>query len=279
MATSTRYVSSCASSSWPSSYLLGLWAWRILSLEKCPKGSFRLKIRDILSSLSRLPVELRSTTLGKSVQQVTEITKNIPEVLGTFAVAGFSFGGATPNAGIVFLTLQPYEKRKGENHTAAAIIERLRGPLFGISGAFVIPFEPPAVQGLGQFGGFQYELQDQGTHTLQDLDKTMHDLIRAAGERKEKDLTGLFSTYTSNDPQYVVTIDREKAKSLHVPLGQITNTLSVFMGSAYVNDFDFNNRSYRVYVQADKQFRSHPQNIGQYYVRSDAGAWFHSPIW
>ena len=205
-------------------------------------------------------------------QQVTTITKNIPEILGTFSVAGFSFGGATANSGVVFLTLQPYEKRKGRDHTAAAIINRLRGPLFGISGAFVIPFEPPAVQGLGQFGGFQYELLDQATHTLADLDKTTHDLIRSAGGRPEKDLTGLFSTYTANDPQYVVTIDREKAKSLHVPLAQITDTLGVFMGSAYINDFDFNNRSYRVYIQADKQFRSRPQDIGQYYVRSDPGA-------
>src|SRR5258708_6962130 len=188
------------------------------------------------------------------------------------AVAGFSFGGATPNAGLTFLTLQPYAQRKGSEHTAASIIHRLRGPLFGISGAIVIPFEPPAVQGLGTFGGFQFELLDQGTHTLQDIDKTTHDLIRAAGGRQEKDLTGLFSTYTANDPQYVVTIDREQAKSLHSPLSQITDTLSVYMGSAYINDFDFNNRSYRVYVQADKQFRSHPQDIGQYYVRSDSGS-------
>ena len=206
-------------------------------------------------------------------EQVSAITKNTPEVRGTFAIAGFSLGGgATANAGLVFLPLQPYEKRKGEEHTAAAIINRLRGPLLGISGAIVIPFEPPAVQGLGQFGGFQYELIDQATHTLQDIDKTTHDLIRAAGGRKEKDLAGLFSTYTANDPQYLVTIDREKAKSLHIPLSQITDTLSVYMGSAYINDFDFNNRSYRVYVQADKQFRSHPQDIGQYYVRSDSGA-------
>jgi HAE1 family hydrophobic/amphiphilic exporter-1 len=180
-------------------------------------------------------------------RQVSAITKNIPEVRGTFSIAGFSFGGATPNAGLVFLPLRPYGKREGEEHTASAIINRLRGPLFGISGAIVIPFEPPAVQGLGQFGGFQYELLDQGSHTLQDLDKVTHDLVRAAGERPQKDVTGLFTTY-------------------------ITDTLSVYMGSSYVNDFDFNNRSYRVYIQADKQFRSNPRDIGQYYVRSDSGA-------
>jgi len=202
--------------------------------------------------------------------QVTAITKNFPEILGTFSVAGFSFGGSAPNAGLVFLTLRSYEKRKGHEHTAAAVVERLRPQLFGISGAIVIAFEPPAVQGLGEFGGFQFELRDQGNHTLQDLDKVTHDLVRAGFQRK--DLAGLFTTYTASDPQFVVTIDREKAKSLHIPLSQITDTLSVLMGSAYINDFDFNNRSYRVYVQADKQFRSHPQDMKQYYVRSDSGA-------
>src|ERR1700687_5239938 len=239
---------------------------------KVPQGFVPTEDQGYLIVAVQAPTGASLDYTRRIGQQVTAISKTIPEVLGTFAVAGFSFGGATPNAGLTFLTLQPYEKRKGREHTAAAIINRLRGPLFGISGAIVIPFEPPAVQGLGTFGGFQFELLDQGTHTLQDIDKTTHDLIRGAGQRSEKDLTGLFSTYTANDPQYVVTIDREKAKSLHIPLSQITDTLSVYMGSAYINDFDFNNRSYRVYVQADKQFRSHPQDIGQYYVRSDSGS-------
>src|SRR5256884_9876078 len=239
---------------------------------KVPQGFVPTEDQGYLIVAVQAPTGASLDYTRKIGQQVTAISKTIPEVLGTFAVAGFSFGGATPNAGLTFLTLQPYEKRKGREHTAAAIINRLRGPLFGISGAIVIPFEPPAVQGLGTFGGFQFELLDQGMHTLQDIDKTTHDLIRGAGERNEKDLTGLFSTYTANDPQYVVTIDREKAKSLHIPLSQITDTLSVYMGSAYINDFDFNNRSYRVYIQADKQFRSHPQDIGQYYVRSDSGS-------
>src|SRR5437879_12929097 len=82
----------------------------------------------------------------------------------------------------------------------------------------------------------------------------------------------MFTSYTANDPQFVVSIDREKAKSLQVPLKQITDTLSIYMGSQYVNDFDFNNRSYRVYVQADKQFRSEAQDMKRFYVRSDSGA-------
>jgi HAE1 family hydrophobic/amphiphilic exporter-1 len=205
-------------------------------------------------------------------EQINKILSHVDEVQGTFAVSGFSFGGNAPNRGLVFVPLKPYSQRKGEAHNADAIVNRVRGPLFGIQGALVIPFLPPAVQGLGQFGGFQFEVQDQGGHTLQQLDDVTEQLIREGNQRKQKDLTGLFTTYSASDPQFLVTIDREKAKSLHIPLSQITDTLSVYMGSAYVNDFDFNNRSYRVYVQADQQFRSESRDIKQFYVRSDSGA-------
>jgi hydrophobic/amphiphilic exporter-1 (mainly G- bacteria), HAE1 family len=204
--------------------------------------------------------------------QVSEILGKVPEIQGTFAVSGFSFGGNASNRALIFATLQPYEKRKGDQHAANAVLNRIRGPLSGISGALVLPFLPPAVQGLGQFGGFQYEVQDQASHTLEELQKVTDDMVRQGNTRKEKDLAGLFTTYTADDPQFLITIDREKAKSMHVPLQQITDTLGVYMGSAYVNDFDFNNRSYRVYVQADQQFRAQAKDIKQFYVRSDTGA-------
>jgi HAE1 family hydrophobic/amphiphilic exporter-1 len=126
------------------------------------------------------------------------------------------------------------------------------------------------VNGLGNFGGFQFEVQDQGGHSLADVEKVTQQVIQEGNKRK--DLTGLFTTYSASDPQFLVTIDREKAKSLHVPLSQITDTLGVYMGSSYVNDFDFNNRSYRVYIQADKQFRATSQDMKKFYVRSDSGA-------
>jgi len=116
----------------------------------------------------------------------------------------------------------------------------------GIGGAMVFPFAPPPIQGLGSYGGFEFVVQDIGQHSLDDFSKITNDLVRQGGARK--DLAGLFSDFTANDPQLLVTLDRDKAKSLHVPIKQITDTLQVYMGSAYVNDFDFNNRSYRVYV-------------------------------
>jgi HAE1 family hydrophobic/amphiphilic exporter-1 len=203
-------------------------------------------------------------------KQIQDIVGKLPEVQGVFAISGFSFAGAAPNRGIVFVPLKPYSQRKSAEHSADAVLNRIRGPLFGISGAMVFPFLPPAVQGLGQFGGFQFEVQDQGGHTLDELATVTQDLVRQGNARK--DLAGLFTSYTANDPQFLITIDREKAKSLHVPLQQITDTLGVYMGSAYVNDFDFNNRSYRVYVQADQQFRDQASQMRQYYVRSDGGA-------
>jgi HAE1 family hydrophobic/amphiphilic exporter-1 len=205
------------------------------------------------------------------VDQVSEILRKDGDVESIFAVAGAGIaGGAAPNQGVVYAGLQDYSRRRGPEHSANALIERLRGPLFTVSGAVVIPFLPPAVFGLGSLGGFQFELEDQGAHTPQELAGVVQEIVRQGGTRSQ--LSGLFSTFTANDPQFLVTIDREKAKSLHVPLQQVTDTLGVYMGSAYVNDFNFNNRSYRVYVQADKTFRSEPKDIGQYYVRSDRSA-------
>ena len=202
--------------------------------------------------------------------QVSQFLARVPEAQGTFSVAGFSFAGAAANQGLIFVPLKSYSQRKGEQHSAKAIVNRVRPMLFGVSGAIVFATLPPPIQGLGQFGGFQFVVQDLAAHTPEELAAATQGLMRQAAGRKE--LVGLYTAFTANDPQYLVTIDREKAKSLHVPLSQITDTLGVFMGSAYVNDFDFNNRSYRVYVQADKQFRATATDMKQFYVRSDAGA-------
>jgi hydrophobic/amphiphilic exporter-1 (mainly G- bacteria), HAE1 family len=201
--------------------------------------------------------------------KVEETLSHVPEITGAFSVAGFSFSGNAPNRGMIFANLKGFEERKGKEHSSSAVIQRLRGQLMGIPGALVVPFNPPAVQGLGQFGGFQFELEDLGRNSLQTIAEKANTLV--AQGNASKDTTGLFTSFTANDPQYLVRIDREKAKSLQVSLTQVTDTLQAYMGSVYVNDFDFNNRSYRVYVQAESKFRSESKDIGQYYVRSDTG--------
>ena len=199
-------------------------------------------------------------------EEVSAVLLQNKDILGSFAVGGFSFSGNAPNYGLIFSALNDYDKRRGPGHSASDIVNGLRMKLFMIPGALIVPLEPPAISGIGSFGGFQFELQDLGRNTLPDLDRTAHIIVARAGQRK--DLTGLFTSFTSNDPQVLVRIDREKAKALGVPFSQISDALQVFMGSEYVNNFDFNNRSYRVYVQADQQFRENAAAIRQYYVRS-----------
>ncbi len=198
-----------------------------------------------------------------------EVISRDPEIDGVFTIVGFGAAGSASNQAMLYANLRPFEDRKGPVHSASATIERLRGSLSAVSGAIVVPFNPPAVFGLGQFGGFQFELEDLGRNSLQSIAEAANKL--AAQGNASKDIVGLFTSFTANDPQYLVRVDREKAKSLQVPLSQITDALQVYMGSVYVNDFDFNNRSYRVYVQADSKFRSQPKDIRQYYLRSDAG--------
>jgi len=196
-----------------------------------------------------------------------------PDIAGAFSVMGFSFAGNASNAGMMFISTTPSDKRRGKGHTTADIVAKLAPQLqmlmFAPNGGLVMMVEPPAVSGVGSFGGFQFMLQDEGNNTLGDLDRVAHQMVGASSQRK--DLAGLFTQFSANDPQVLVTIDREKAKAMNIPLSQITNALSVFMGSEYINDFDYNNRTYRVFVQADQPFRMSARDLHNYYVRSDSG--------
>jgi hydrophobic/amphiphilic exporter-1 (mainly G- bacteria), HAE1 family len=200
------------------------------------------------------------------VKQAEQIMMKMPEHKTMFAAGGFSFAGSAPNQGILFAQLKDFDERRGEEHSAKAVVGELFGAFSQITGAMVIPFLPPSIQGLGQFGGFTYELLDQSGGAIDNLDAAAQHLI--AQGNQTPGLTALFTQFTSNDPQLVVDIDRQQAKSLGMSLGDVTNTMQILLGSAYVNDFDFNNRSYRVYVQADQQFRSNPGDIERYQVRA-----------
>jgi len=203
------------------------------------------------------------------VRQTEQTMMGLGQTKTMFAAGGFGFTGTSPNQGIVFAQLKDFKERRGEADSAKAIVGQLFGGFSQITGALVIPFLPPSIQGLGQFGGFTYELLDQSGGPIENLEAAAQQVI--AQGNQTPGLTALFTQFTANDPQLVVNIDRSQAKSLGMSLGDVTNTMQILMGSAYVNDFDFNGRSYRVYVQADQQFRSNPADISKYQVRTSAG--------
>jgi HAE1 family hydrophobic/amphiphilic exporter-1 len=205
---------------------------------------------------------------NKVLGQVIGTLGQVKEVSGAFSISGFSFAGNGPNKGMLFVTLKPVEKRSGKDHSASMVVQRVRPMLMGIPGAIVMPFEPPAIRGVGSFGGFQFEVLEETERDLNTLFSTVQTL-NMEGNTQSKELTGMFSSFTVNDPQLRVTVDRFKTKSLNVNMTELFDTMQVYLGSRYVNDFDFLNRVYRVYVQADQQYRAQPNDIDKLYVRSN----------
>ena len=204
------------------------------------------------------------------IREAEQVMASIPEVASVFSIAGFSFVGNAPNSGMMFTLLTPFDEREAEGSRVQGLLPRIRGMLFGIQSGLVIPFAPPAIFGLGNFGGFTMEVLDQsGTGDIQNLSSGTQALIAAA--QQSPAVTGLFSGFTASDPQLAVDIDREKAQSLGLPISEITSAMQIYLGSSYVNDFDFNNRVYRVYVQADQAYRSDPRDLQQYYARTTTG--------
>jgi HAE1 family hydrophobic/amphiphilic exporter-1 len=190
----------------------------------------------------------------------------VGEIDAVFTVNGFSFLGSGSNRATLFARLKPFDERPGEAHSATAVIQRLYMQFGGITGAVVLPFLPPPIQGIGRFGGFTFEVLDLGGGNIDNL-AAATDALVAQGNRTPG-LNGLFSSFTANDPQLTLTVDRERVEALGLRFGDVATTLRTYVGSAYVNDFDFNGRSYRVYVQAKPEFRSRPQDLGRYYVRA-----------
>ncbi|MCW5821427.1 MAG: multidrug efflux RND transporter permease subunit [Cyanobacteria bacterium TGS_CYA1] len=202
---------------------------------------------------------------SKVVEKVEASVKDVKEISGIFAVGGFSFSGNNSSNAIVFCTLKPWNDRKGHGQTADDIIARLRGPLMGITEAFCIPFNPPPIQGLGNFGGFAFELENTQRIPIEEFAEIADSFINEA--RKSPRLTGISTTFRANAPQIIVDVDRDKAESIGVKTGDVFKTIQAFIGSLYVNDFDYLDRSYRTYVQAEAPYRNNPDDIKSFYVQ------------
>jgi HAE1 family hydrophobic/amphiphilic exporter-1 len=249
---------------------LGATVW---TYSRVPTGFIPQEDQSFLMVIVQAPPGSSLAYTGALADRAQAIIAQNPDIAGAFSVTGFSLSGGSANQGMMFISTTPSDQRRGKGHSTTDIVADLNPKLqmlmFAPNGGIVQMFEPPAVNGVGSVGGFQFMLQDEGSDTLSDLDRVSHQIVGAGNAGKN--LTGLYTSFSANDPQVLVTIDREKAKAMSIPLSQITNTLSVFMGSEYINDFDFNNRTYRVFVQADQPFRMSARDLHSYYVRSDSG--------
>ncbi|MBD2363958.1 efflux RND transporter permease subunit [Anabaena minutissima FACHB-250] len=243
---------------------LGLTAWLYTSV---PTAFLPDEDQGYFITIIQGPQGVSLQYTSDVMAQVEKEILPLSEVVGTFAVGGFGFSGSTANTGIIFTTLKPWAERTRPDQSVQAIIGKLQGKLLSIPEARVFPVNPPGIQGLGNFGGFTFQLQDRrGNSGLENLVQTMGQLLGRANQTPG--LQAVFSTFAANTPQLLVEVDRNKAKALQVSIDDIFSTLQTALGSRYVNDFNLQQRNYRVYVQADQQFRANPKDIGQLYVRS-----------
>ncbi len=170
---------------------------------------------------------------------------------------------------MVFVTLKPFDERKDASLSANAIAGALNGQFASIQEAYMAIFPPPPVQGLGTIGGFRLQIEDRGNLGYDELYKETQNII--AKSRSVPELAGLFTSYTVNVPQVDAAIDREKAKTHGVAVSDIFDTLQVYLGSLYANDFNRFGRTYQVNVQAEQQFRQDADQIAQLKVRNNLG--------
>ncbi len=202
-------------------------------------------------------------------QTAERIILSQPEVSDLFDVGGFSFTGAAPNRGLMFARLKPWGERGGVEHSIDAVLQRVNFGFFQkIPQAQVFALNPPAINGVGSFGGFQFELEDRGNLGLPALMGSAYGMMGAAA--KDPRLVRVFTQFRINSPQLAVDIDRNKVKAIGASLTDVFNTMQVDLGSLFVNNFTYLNRSWQVQVQADMPYRDRVSALQQMYVRSNA---------
>jgi hydrophobe/amphiphile efflux-1 (HAE1) family protein len=207
----------------------------------------------------------------KVVRQVNEIALATPGVRHTSPTTGFDVttGTVAPNVGTIFTSLPSLYGERVPGVSAATMLPRLRERLSVVKDAVVIVVNPPAVQGLGAAGGFKMMIEDRGELGPQVLAKAANDLVAAAN--KDKSFAGVFTLYNAGAPSVFADIDRQKAEKLGLAPDDVFSTLQLYLGSQYVNDFNFLGRTYPVFVQGDHQFRESSQHLAQLKVRNANG--------
>jgi HAE1 family hydrophobic/amphiphilic exporter-1 len=218
---------------------------------------------------SQAPEGTSADTMLVVRKKIEDVLFKQPEVTDVFDIGGFGFTGNGPNQVLMFARLVPLAQRGGGPHGAGALVGRLYGLLGAVPGTSTFPVNPPAIQGLGFQGGISFELEDRNNKGILPLAYGAYGIMGAAA--KDPVLSQVYTTFAVDSPQLVAQVDRNKIKALGLSLSSVFTSLQVFLGSEYVNDFDYLDRSYRVYVQADAPYRATIGNLAQIYVHNGTG--------
>ena len=236
--------------------------------EKIPTGFVPDEDQGYFFTMVQLPDAAslqRTTAVVDQVEKILNSTDGVQDVL-TIGGMNILNGTFSSNVATLITVLTPFEERTSPDFAVMPLIRRLQARVQGIPNAVVFSFIPPAIRGMGNAGGFQFELQDRGGGSLEGLVEAANEMIAAAAQRPE--LSRPFTLFRSNVPQIEMKLDRTKAKVLGIPLEEIFSSVQTFLGSYYVNDFNKFGRTFRVMTQAEPEFRTSPDNIKRIQVRT-----------
>jgi hydrophobe/amphiphile efflux-1 (HAE1) family protein len=250
----------------------GLLALTAFSSSKIPSGFVPTQDKGYLIAFAQLPDAANIDRTTDVIKRMAELGLEQPGVVGAVQFPGLSINGfvSASNAGIIFFTLAPFEERQSDETYGLAIAGALNQKFASIQDAFVAVFPPPPVMGLGVVGGFKMQLEDRAGLGEQELAKAAQALIGRAYQTPE--LAGIFTSHRIEVPQLDVSVDREKVKQAGLSLTDLFQTMQVYLGSVYVNDFNRFGRTFQVIVQADAPYRATAENITQLKVRNGEGS-------
>jgi multidrug efflux pump len=236
-----------------------------------PGGFVPSQDKQYLVGFAQLPDGATLDRTEDVIRRMSDIALKSPGVESAVAFPGLSINGFTnsANAGIVFVTLKAFEERKAPDLSGFAIARQLNQKFAGIKEAYIAMFPPPPVQGIGTIGGFKLQIEDRGGRGYEALDDATKAFLAKA--RAAPELAGLFTGYQVNVPQLYADIDRVKARQLRVAVTDVFETMQIYLGSLYVNDFNKFGRTYSVRLQADAKYRARAEDVGQLKVRSSSG--------
>jgi HAE1 family hydrophobic/amphiphilic exporter-1 len=248
--------------------LIVLTGWQF---SRAPTGFIPQQDQGYLITVLQLPPGSSLSRTDAIVRQATDIILKTPGVAHAVPFAGFDAATFTnaPNAGAIFVPMLPFHERAAQGLSAQAVLADLRKRLGAIQGAFSIVIPPPPVRGIGNAGGFKLYIQDRRGRGLAQLEAAVQDLAGAANQTPG--LTGVFSLFNTRTPKVYADIDRAKAEMLEVPAQDVFEALEVYVGSSFVNEFNYLGRTYRVTAQADGGYRQNLHDIANLKTRNSLG--------